>query len=1159
MSAVCIVLMAALAFGQGNNGNSDGPTVLRNPDVSPPTYPRVIDVDLRDLPKRAKWSPGEAIKEVPKRVYKNAQETKPKGQVDKLMSAQGRAPQRVLSGPANNLNGQGYTGVNPPDTVGDVGKDYYIQSINGSGGAVYTIYNKSNGSVAAGPFSMDALGSGNCGSGLGDPIILYDELAERWMISEFSNSGNLMCVYVSQTSNPISGGWYNYSFAGNSFPDYPKYGIWPDAYYVGTNESTIGIYAFDRNAMLNGQAATSQRFSTSDLSGFGFQMIPPVDHSGTAAPPANSPGLFIRHRDTEVHSGLTDASNDYLEIFEFNVDWNNSNNSTLTGPTRIAISEIDSSLCGLTSFACIPQPGSSTTLDPLREVVMNTPTYRNMGGYEVIVGNLVTDVNGNDRAGIRWFELRNTGSGWTLYQEGTYSPDSVNRWMGAIAMDASGNIALGYNVSASSGTFPGLRYTGRLAGDTLGVMTQAETVIVNGSAANASNRYGDYAAMGVDPVDGCTFWFTSQYNVASQWSTRIASFSFDECGCTPTSAPTGVSATANGNNNIDVSWNSVAGATSYRIYRADGTGCPAGSYTQIGTSTTTSFSDGTVSGGISYAYVVTAYVDAENCESEQSACDAATATGACTTPPTFAGADAATNLQTAQCAIQVSWSAGTANCGTGVTYNVYRSTTSGFTPSGANAITSGETGLSYTDTTAQNATTYYYIVRAEDSSGNEDTNTNEVSGAASGPDAIGFSDDMESGSGNWTASGSGAGANWTLTTAQSNSPSNSFFANDAAGVSDRYLDSINVNLPAGAPALLQFFHFYNTESGFDGGVLEISTGGAYSDIGASNITENGYNSTISTSYSSPIGGRQAWSGNSGGFIRTTVDLSSYAGNSVSIRFRMASDSSVSATGWYVDDVTISAGSDCTTGGGPVCTYGISPASANFGDTGGNGSVTVSASDASCAWTATSNNGWITITSGASGTGNGTVNYSVAANTSTSSRNGSITIAGQTHSVSQAGAPPVGWTVLTSDDFESGWGNWNDGGSDVRRSANDSAYAHQGTFCVRLRDNSGAASAMSSDPFDATGYSQMRISFWYWARSMETNENFFVEFFNGSSWVVVADYVVNVDFSNNSFSNPTVTINSGSVNFAANSRFRIRCDASGNSDWIYVDEVVVEYQ
>ena len=155
--------------------------------------------------------------------------------------------------------------------------------------------------------------------------------------------------------------------------------------------------------------------------------------------------------------------------------------------------------------------------------------YRNFGSRQVLVGNFVTDVNGNDRAGVRWFELRKTGAAWSLFQEGTYAPGTINRWMGGIAMDGSGNIALGYNV-ADSVVYPGIRYAGRLASDAPGTLPQGEHTLVNGTASNNSNRYGDYSAMSVDPSDDCTFWFTGQWNAAGTWSTRIGKFKFDQCG-----------------------------------------------------------------------------------------------------------------------------------------------------------------------------------------------------------------------------------------------------------------------------------------------------------------------------------------------------------------------------------------------------------------------------------------------------------------------------------------------------------------------------------------------------------------------------------------------------------------------------------------------------
>ena len=456
------------------------------------------------------------------------------GGLDPLLAVQANAPDRAIDAfdtPIVNIAGQGFTGANPPDTVGDVGLNHYIQAVNGSGSDIQ-IYDKT-GTPIGSVFSLDSLGSGNCASGLGDPIILYDRLADRWMLTEFSDNGNQLCVYISQTPDP-TGSYYNYAFtASHDFPDYPKYGIWPDAYYVGTNEHPAQFYALDRNSMLAGAAATMQNFAGTNLSGFSFQMITPSDLDGATPPPVGSPNYFMRHRDTENHGQGTcpiHTGGDCLEIFEFTVDWATPSNSNINGPISIPVAEFDSDLCGLSSFYCFPQPGSSTTLDPLREVVMNRLQYRNFGTHEALVGNLVTDVDGNDHGGIRWFELRKSGADpWSLYQEGTYSPDASHRWMGSIAMDGSGNIAVAYNVSDATAVYPSLRYTGRLNSDPAGTMPQGEYNIAAGSSPNGSNRYGDYSAMGVDPADDCTFWFTGMYNTSTNWSTRIASFKFDSC------------------------------------------------------------------------------------------------------------------------------------------------------------------------------------------------------------------------------------------------------------------------------------------------------------------------------------------------------------------------------------------------------------------------------------------------------------------------------------------------------------------------------------------------------------------------------------------------------------------------------------------------------
>jgi PKD repeat protein len=503
--------------------------------------PTSVDIDLRTLPNSVEWFAGEDIKDLPRMrfdpnyVAPGAPKNAPLSAIDALMGQQviaSKTPSVDMRTVVQNFDGIGFTGVNPPDPSGDVGINYYIQSINGSSGSTFNVYNKSTGALAAGPINMETLGSGQCASGAGDPIVLFDEMADRWVLSEFSSSGNNLCVYVSKTSDPVSGGWHAYAFQSPTFPDYPKYGVGVDAYYVGTNESAPTVYALNRTAMLAGQSANFVRIAAPKLAGFGFQILQPVDHDGVTDMPAGTPGYFLRHRDDEVHnSGSNNASQDYVELWQYQADFNTTSNSSFTKVADIPVAEFDSSLCGLTSFSCFPQSGSNTKLDPLREVVMFRAQYRKFANYETIVGNFTTDVNGSDRGGIRWFELRRpTGGSWAKHQEGTYAPDTKNRWMGSIAMDKDGNTALAYSWGSSS-DYPSLKYTGRLASDANGTMNQPEITLKAGGSHISSNRFGDYSHLALDPVDGCTFWFTNEYGKSGgQWGTHISSFKFDSCG-----------------------------------------------------------------------------------------------------------------------------------------------------------------------------------------------------------------------------------------------------------------------------------------------------------------------------------------------------------------------------------------------------------------------------------------------------------------------------------------------------------------------------------------------------------------------------------------------------------------------------------------------------
>lgn len=435
-----------------------------------------------------------------------------------------RSPEDSL---LNNFEGIDYTNVNPPDPCVAAGPNHVIQMVNAGGGAVYKIYDKS-GNALTGNVNFDNLFTGY--TGLGDPIVIYDQLADRWFLSEFSSSGNKLLIAISLTNDP-TGSFHTYVFQATRFPDYPKYSVWPDAYYCTSNENRSAVYAFERDSMLIGAPARLIRQTVTDLNGYGFQTLTPVNFEGTNVPAQPSKATFWRHVDDEAHSNVpTDPFNDHVEYWTFEPDFETPSNSDFLGPFEITVSEFDTDLNGYTAFSAIPQPNTQVRLDPLREVFMNRMIYRNFGVYECIVACHVTDVDGNDRAGIRWYEFRkNDTIDWYLFQEGTYSPNIVNRWMAAIEMNENGSICLAYSVS-NENVYPSLRYTGRNINDPAGVMTLPEQVIVNGSGSNFSNRYGDYGAMSIDPSNDSTFWFTGEYNTSSTWRTRVAEIALtDSC------------------------------------------------------------------------------------------------------------------------------------------------------------------------------------------------------------------------------------------------------------------------------------------------------------------------------------------------------------------------------------------------------------------------------------------------------------------------------------------------------------------------------------------------------------------------------------------------------------------------------------------------------
>jgi len=442
------------------------------------------------------------------------------------------------------LAGNGYTPY-PPDPNGDVGPDHYVQWVNVS----FAIWDKS-GKRVYGPAAGNTLWSGFGGpcedTNDGDPVALFDRIANRWVMSQFSfpniDSGQgpfYQCIAVSQTSDPTAG-WYRYEFkiSDINLNDYPKLGVWPDAYYMSmnqfqydpkTNDFTTwggaGAVAFERSQMLQGLPA---RLIYIDLNGVDPNLgnMLPSHLNGPNLPPSGSPNYFV-----QLDDDSWGFPQDQLEIWRFSVDWVNPASSSFTHVASLATEPFDSSMCRY-SMNCIPQPMTMKKLDALSDRLMYRLQYRNFGNHETMVVNHTVDVNRSDHAGIRWYELRDTGSGWSIRQQGTYAPDASHRWMGSLAMDGSGNMALGYSVSGKK-TYPSIRYTGRLADDPLNVLPQTETSLVEGKGMQSkSSRWGDYSTLSIDPVDDCTFWYTQEYydkEYRKGWKTRIGTFRFSSC------------------------------------------------------------------------------------------------------------------------------------------------------------------------------------------------------------------------------------------------------------------------------------------------------------------------------------------------------------------------------------------------------------------------------------------------------------------------------------------------------------------------------------------------------------------------------------------------------------------------------------------------------
>ncbi|MEO6075775.1 MAG: hypothetical protein ABIP56_03110 [Dokdonella sp.] len=838
-------------------------------------------------------------------------------------------PPRIPA-PTVSFNGQpNISGVAPPDSVGDVGPNHYVAMSNLS----FQIFNKTGTSVF-GPALTNTLWAGFGGQceaqNAGDPVVLHDQLANRWLLMQFTSASPTWYICLALSTGPDPTGTYQrYQIStGGNFPDYPKMGVWSDGYYVSTREflgsggpfQGVGAYAMNRTQMLAGNlaptvismlATPTPAFNTGDG-------LLPADLDGFTLPPSGSPEYFVGSMDD---GGPYGATQDALTLWKFTANFTTPANSTFLLANTIPIAAYDTIYPCVSGRNCIPQSGTTNGLDiqSYRQRPLHRLAYRNFGGHQSLVTNQSVEAPG-PFAGVRWWEIRSPNVMPVIYQQGTYAPaDGLHRWMGSAAQDSAGNMAMGFSTSSAT-TFPSLAYTGRLAGDPLGTMPQGEGIIHTGtgSQTGGGNRWGDYSSLNVDPTDDCTFWFVSEYlptTSASGWQLRIGSFRFNECG-TPgfslgvTPAIRNICVGANASYTVNNSSIAMfAGPVTLAL-----TGAPAPSTNSFspnpiptpGTSTLTITNTAGIASG---TYPLTINGTATGAD-PRSTNATLVVTAAIAGAPTLTSPGNSTLGVSLRPAFQ--WS------NTGATdYTLQVASDAAFTN-----IVFTTTGVPTTATPASDLasdTVYYWRVRSNNACGTSAFSTVFSFRTLTAPGTCSagtapinpYSYGFESGANGWTSSGTGN--TWALSAAQPHSGTMSFFAADPATVSDQRLVSPPIILPTGQlPLTLQFWHRRAMENSgstacFDGGLLEISTdaGMTFTQIPTANLLTDPYTGAISSSFSNPLAGLQAWcSAAVVPYLNSIVDISAYQGQTAQFRFRLGSDTSASREGWYIDDVKV---------------------------------------------------------------------------------------------------------------------------------------------------------------------------------------------------------------------------------------------------------------
>lgn len=934
------------------------------------------------------------------------------------------------------LNVEGVTsGSYPPDCNGAVGPNHYMETVN----VVYTIYDKS-GNLVAGPSNMNSLFGSVPGAGRndGDPIVLYDEQEDRWLVAEFSLDGTYgsttdrMLVAVSATNDP-TGSWHQYSFDVDDMPDYEKFGIWRDGYYMATNTGGGNdIYALERDVMLTGGSNPQMvgfdnawRPGTID----GFNCVPPVDNDGTFAP-VGSPALFIAINDDAIGGG-----SDELWIYELDVNWTNPSSSTFNRVQQLGVAAFDSNFGN--NWDNIKQPGTSRELDAIPQVIMNRPQYRNFGSYQTIVCCHTVDVDGTDHAGIRWYELRRTTGNWTVRQQGTYAPDAHSRWMASVVLNGQGEIGMGYSISSSS-EYPGIRYTGQSSAAyaaATGQMDLQEQIIHTGQySQTAANRWGDYANISIDPTNDDTFWFATEYMGSSTHGTKIAAFNIGAVALTA---------------------NFTADATSTDI------------------NVPVQFTDVSAGGPISWNWSFTPNT------------------------VTYVGGTSATS-QNPQ-----------------VEFNAIGDYTVSLTVSDG-STNDTETKTNYISVVSCAVSSFPWIEGFENNGSLPDCWTNE------------YVTDVQ----DWAFQSGGHSGN---PSAAHTGSYNAYLYNASSTANITKLVSPPLDLTQVSNPTLEFWHtqaFWSPDQDHLKVYYKTSTGGSWVLL-------------------------QTWTNSITSWTQESISLPN-----PSATYYIAFEGIAQyGHGVCIDDVEV----DGTTATIPACATLVSP---------GNAANDIAVTS-NLEWSAAAGATGYKLYFGTDNPPTNLVNGSDLGNVTTYDPAGDLDYLTDYYwkvvpynGVGDASGCGI-WSFTTEEestggivelsytDFENGWGIWTDGGGDCRLYTSGN-YAPQGSNAADIQDNSGVASSFyltNGVDVHTPAYVQIDVEFTFIAISMDnSNEDFWLQYYDGSSWHTVATYAEGIDFENNNLYSSSVSILESQYTFPTDMKIRFMCDASGNRDDVYIDEI-----